>query len=94
MRTDNKIAPNPRQRPPEELAALRCRPRSRQRSRKTAGTAANRELLHAVEQPGKLTQTVETVKRAGYGFRNRENSARRIRFHCTRKQRAATQTSS
>jgi hypothetical protein len=58
MRTDNKIAPNPRQRP-------RCRPRSRQRSRKTAGTAANHELLHAVEQPGKLTQTVETVKRAG-----------------------------
>jgi transposase len=37
---------------------------------------------------------VKTVKRAGCGFRNRENSARRIRFHCTRKQRAATQTSS
>ena len=27
------------------------------------------------------------------GFRNRDNSARRIRFHCTRKQRAATTTS-
>jgi transposase len=36
---------------------------------------------------------VKAVKRAGCGFRNRENSARRIRFHCTRKQRAATQTS-
>jgi transposase len=36
---------------------------------------------------------VKQVKRGGCGFRNRENSARRIRFHCTRKQRAATQTS-
>ncbi|ASX00399.1 hypothetical protein CKJ58_11025 [Mycobacterium intracellulare subsp. chimaera] len=36
---------------------------------------------------------VKQVKRAACGFRNRENSARRIRFHCTRKQRAATQTS-
>ncbi|AWK76263.1 hypothetical protein CBI38_32870 (plasmid) [Rhodococcus oxybenzonivorans] len=35
---------------------------------------------------------VKAVKRAGCGFRNRENSARRIVFHCTRKQRAATQT--
>ena len=35
---------------------------------------------------------VKQVKRAGCGFRNRPNSARRIRFHCTRKQRAATQT--
>jgi len=33
------------------------------------------------------------VKRVSCGFRNREHSARRIRFHCTRKQRAATQTS-
>lgn len=33
------------------------------------------------------------VKRVGCGFRNHENSARRIRFHSTRKQRAATQTS-
>ena len=33
------------------------------------------------------------VKRVGCGFRNPEHSARRIRFHCTRKQRAATQTS-
>jgi transposase len=31
---------------------------------------------------------VKQVKRVGCGFRNRENSARRIRFHCTRKQRA------
>jgi transposase len=37
---------------------------------------------------------VRQVKRAGCGFRNRERSARRMRFHCTRKQRAATQTSS
>jgi transposase len=37
---------------------------------------------------------VKQVKRVGCGFRNRHNSARRIRFHCTRKQRAATQTSS
>lgn len=36
---------------------------------------------------------VKQVKRVGCGFRNRENSARRIRFHCTRKQRAATQIS-
>ncbi len=36
---------------------------------------------------------VKQVKRVGCGFRNRENSARRIRFHCTRNQRAATQTS-
>ena len=36
---------------------------------------------------------VKQVKRSGCGFRNRENSTRRIRFHCTRKQRAATQTS-
>ena len=36
---------------------------------------------------------VKQVKRAACGFRNRDNSARRIRFHCTRKQRAATQTS-
>jgi len=33
---------------------------------------------------------VKQVKRSGCGFRNTENSARRIRFHCTRKQRAAT----
>lgn len=36
---------------------------------------------------------VKQVKRVACGFRNRENSARRIRFHCTRKQRTATQTS-
>ncbi len=36
---------------------------------------------------------VKTVKRSACGFRNRDNSVRRIRFHCTRKQRAATQTS-
>ena len=37
---------------------------------------------------------LKQVKRVGCGFRNPDNSARRIRFHCTRKQRAATQTSS
>ena len=37
---------------------------------------------------------VKQVKRVGCGFRDTENSARRIRFHCTGKQRAATQTSS
>jgi transposase len=36
---------------------------------------------------------VKQVKRVSCGFRNREHSARRIRFHCTRKQRAATQIS-
>ncbi|TCJ75324.1 UNVERIFIED_ORG: transposase IS204/IS1001/IS1096/IS1165 family protein [Dietzia maris] len=36
---------------------------------------------------------VKAVKRSACGFRNRENSARRIRFHCTRIQRAAPQTS-
>ena len=35
---------------------------------------------------------VKQVKRSACGFRNPTNSARRIRFHCTRKQRAATQT--
>jgi len=40
------------------------------------------------------TRLVKTVKRAACGFRNPENTARRIRFHCTRTQRdAATQTS-
>ncbi|WP_255606089.1 ISL3 family transposase [Mycolicibacterium xanthum] len=32
------------------------------------------------------------VKRSACGFRNPTNSVRRIRFHCTRKQRAATPT--
>ena len=36
---------------------------------------------------------VKQVKRSACGFRNPTNSARRIRFHCTRKQRAATQIS-
>ena len=36
---------------------------------------------------------VKQVKRVGCGFSNRRNSTRRIRFHCTRTQRAATQTS-
>ena len=36
---------------------------------------------------------VEAVKRSGCGFRNRENSARRIRFHCTARSGMQTQTS-
>src|SRR6202011_4034189 len=36
---------------------------------------------------------VKQVKCAACGFRNPENSAPRIRFYCTRKQRAATRTS-
>lgn len=36
---------------------------------------------------------VKQVKRSACGFRNPTNSARRIRFHCTRKQRVATQIS-
>ena len=36
---------------------------------------------------------LKQVKRVGCGSRNREHSPRRIRFHCTRKQRAATQIS-
>ncbi|GAA4817013.1 transposase [Tomitella cavernea] len=32
---------------------------------------------------------VKVVKRSACGFRNTENSRRRIRFHCTRRQRAA-----
>jgi transposase len=36
---------------------------------------------------------VKQVKRVACGFRNPHNSARRIRFHCTRKQRATNQTS-
>ena len=37
---------------------------------------------------------VKMVKRSACGFRNRENSARRIRFHCTRTQRAAAHQTS
>ncbi len=36
---------------------------------------------------------LKQVKCVGCGFRNREHSTRRIRFHCTRKRRAATQIS-
>lgn len=37
---------------------------------------------------------IKQVKRAACGFRNPVNSARRIRFHCTGKQRATTRTRS
>jgi transposase len=56
--------------------------------------------IHAFVQTGITNARTEgynrllkQVKRVGCGFRNPDNSARRIRFHCTRKQRAATQTS-
>jgi transposase len=41
----------------------------------------------------RYNRLVKQVKRVGCGFRDRDNSARRIRFHCTRKRRAATRTS-
>ena len=40
-----------------------------------------------------FNRLVKQVKRVGCGFRSPQHSARRIRFHCTRTQRAATQTS-
>jgi transposase len=56
--------------------------------------------IHAFLQTGITNARTEgynrllkQVKRVGCGFRNPKNLARRIRFHCTRKQRAATQTS-
>jgi hypothetical protein len=94
MRTDNKISPNPgsgRLKNSQPYGADRDLGNDPEKPR------VQRPIVNYSMQsnsPGKLTQTVETVKRAGYTFRNRENSARRIRFHCTRKQRAATQTSS
>ncbi|WP_139057774.1 transposase, partial [Tsukamurella pseudospumae] len=38
-----------------------------------------------------LNRLVKQVKRVACGFRNTENSRRRIRFHCTRTQRASIQ---
>ena len=35
-----------------------------------------------------FNRLVKQVKRVACGFRNTENSRRRIRFHCTRAQRA------
>ena len=43
---------------------------------------------------GGYNQLLKQVERVGCGFRDRDNSARRIRFRCTCKQQAATQTSS
>jgi transposase len=37
-----------------------------------------------------FNRLVKQVKRSGCGFRNVENQHRRVRFHCTRKHRAAT----
>ena len=37
-----------------------------------------------------LNRLIKQVKRVACGFRNTENSRRRIRFHCTRAQRAST----
>jgi transposase len=40
-----------------------------------------------------LNRLVKQVKRSGCGFRNVDNQHRRVRFHCTRKHRAATTAS-
>jgi len=40
-----------------------------------------------------INRLIKQVKRSACGFRNPANSHRRIRFHCTRKHRAATATS-
>ena len=40
-----------------------------------------------------FNRLVKQVKRSGCGFRNVENQHRRVRFHCTRKHRAATAAS-
>jgi transposase len=40
-----------------------------------------------------LNRLVKQVKRSGCGFRNVANQHRRVRFHCTRKHRAATAAS-
>ena len=40
-----------------------------------------------------VNRLVKQVKRSACGFRNTANSHRRIRFHCTHTQRAATATS-
>jgi transposase len=40
-----------------------------------------------------LNRLVKQVKRSGCGFRNVDNQHRRVRFHCTRKHRAATAAS-
>jgi Transposase len=40
-----------------------------------------------------LNRLVIQVKRCGCGFRNVDNPHRRVRFHCTRKRRAATAAS-
>ena len=37
-----------------------------------------------------FNRLIKQVKRVACGFRNTENSRRRIRFHCTRAQRAST----
>jgi hypothetical protein len=50
-----------------------------------AAASADREHQHARTQS--YNRLVNTVKRTGYGFRNRENSACRIRFQSTRKRR-------
>jgi Transposase len=49
-----------------------------------AAASADREHQHARTES--YNRLVKTVKRTGYGFRNRENSACRI-FQCTRKRR-------
>jgi hypothetical protein len=63
-------------------------------------SAEKRRALQPLTRPPYVTtaprkghyKEIQADKRVSCGFRNPTNSARRIRFHCTRKQRAATQT--
>ena len=72
--------------------AIRVGQRCRSQHRRADGRGAEGVDLGHARTEG-YNRLVKQVKRAACGFRNPANSARRIRFHCTRKQRAATQTS-
>ena len=92
----------------EAIAQVPARARTTRRLRTQIGAAIGDEAtidtwwpeINAFVQTGitnarteGYNRLVKQVKRSGCGSRNRENSGRRIRFHCTRKQRAATRTS-
>jgi pyruvate/2-oxoglutarate dehydrogenase complex dihydrolipoamide acyltransferase (E2) component len=79
---------------PEEMISSRCagpEPLGGNGSRRPKSTPTS---TPASPTPAPRATTVKQVKCAGCGFRNTENSARRILFQCTGKQRAATQFSS
>jgi len=76
----------------DKLAAQYPRVRAVHRAGKSGIGSAHLEGIALAYDEG-YNRLVKQVKRVSCGFRNREHSARRIRFHCTRKQRAATQTS-